>query len=182
MAFLPKQISWGDGIFSRCSSGCKGMMSHFSMFWGTRYGGVEIYFFISGNLILNPIFFFRKSENRAFHLHFMCCLFNHISFCLVSSCPSLWFCKPSLLHLLVFEILGFLGFKSIEIYEYVACLQSVTKTMGKTAISVTFCFYPLPPLNNVEKQWAKVASSYVTGLQHCIVGEGEFYTKFWKFP
>ena len=32
--------------------------------------------------------------------------------------------------------------------------------MGKTAIWRILCFYPLPPLNNVEKQGAKLASSY----------------------
>ena len=53
-------------------------------------------------------------------------------------------------------------------------LQSVTKIMGKTAKSITFCFYPLSPLNNVEKQWAKVASSYVMGLQHCRGGQWKF--------
>ena len=31
-------------------------------------------------------------------------------------------------------------------------LQSVTKIMGKTAIWSISCFFPLPPLNNVEKQ------------------------------
>ena len=46
--------------------------------------------------------------------------------------------------------------------------------MGKTAIRTILCFYPVPPLNNVEKQIAKVASSYVTASQHCIGGEGRF--------
>ena len=49
------------------------------------------------------------------------------------------------------------------------------KVMGKTAIWATSCFYPLPPLNNVEKQRAKLASSYVMGSQHCI-GHGEIVT------
>ena len=53
-------------------------------------------------------------------------------------------------------------------------LQSVTKIMGKTAIWAISCFYPLPPLNNVEKQRAKFASSYVMGSQHCIEGERGF--------
>ena len=52
--------------------------------------------------------------------------------------------------------------------------QSVTKIMGKTALWAISCFYPLPPLNNVEKERAKLASSYVMGLQHCIGGEGDF--------
>ena len=52
--------------------------------------------------------------------------------------------------------------------------QSVTKIMGKTAIWTILCFSPLPPLNNVEEQWAKLASSNVIGSQHCIGGEGEF--------
>ena len=59
--------------------------------------------------------------------------------------------------------------------------------MGKTAIWEILCFYPLPPLNNVENQRAKFASSYVMGSQHCIGGEGtavrgtnsELYTKIW---
>ena len=46
--------------------------------------------------------------------------------------------------------------------------------MGQTAIWTILCFYPLPPLNSVEKQLAKVASSYVIGSQNCIGGEGEF--------
>ena len=33
---------------------------------------------------------------------------------------------------------------------------------------------PLPLLNNVEKQRAKVASSYVMGFRYCVGGEGEF--------
>ena len=60
--------------------------------------------------------------------------------------------------------------------------QSVAKTMGKTAIWTILCFYPLPTLNNVEKQWAKVASSYVMGSQHCVGGEGEFYILFFQIP
>ena len=46
--------------------------------------------------------------------------------------------------------------------------QSVTKIIGKTAIWAISCFYPLPPLSNVEKQRAKLASSYVMDSQHCI--------------
>ena len=49
-----------------------------------------------------------------------------------------------------------------------------TKIMGKTASWITSCFYPLTPLNNVKKQWAKLVSSYVMGSQHCIGGEGDF--------
>ena len=37
-------------------------------------------------------------------------------------------------------------------------LQSMTKIMGKTAIRTISCFYPLPPLNNFEKQRAELAS------------------------
>ena len=48
--------------------------------------------------------------------------------------------------------------------------------MGKTAISAISCFYSLPPLNKVEKQRAKFASSYVMGSQHCVGGEGDFQT------
>ena len=50
----------------------------------------------------------------------------------------------------------------------------MTKIMGKTAIWAISCFFPLPPLNNVEKQTAKLAPSYVMGSQHCIGGEGDF--------
>ena len=53
-------------------------------------------------------------------------------------------------------------------------LQSVTKFMGKTAIWTISCFYLLPPLNNVEKQRAKLASSYVMGSQDCIGRKGDF--------
>ena len=53
-------------------------------------------------------------------------------------------------------------------------LQSVTTIMGKTAIWAISCFYPLPPLNSVEKQLAKFASSYVMGPQHWIGVEGDF--------
>ena len=56
--------------------------------------------------------------------------------------------------------------------------QSVTKLIGKTAIWEISCFYPLPPFNNVEKQGAKVALSYVTGSQHCIGEEGDFKHNF----
>ena len=59
---------------------------------------------------------------------------------------------------------------------YVFNQQSVAKIMGKTAIWVISCFYPLPPLNNVKKQRAKLASSYVMGSLHCIGGEGDFQT------
>ena len=55
-------------------------------------------------------------------------------------------------------------------------LQSVTKIMGNTAIWAFLCFYPLPPLNDVEKQRAKLASSHVMGSQHSIEGKGDFYT------
>ena len=50
----------------------------------------------------------------------------------------------------------------------------MTKIMTKTAIWAISRFYPLSPFNNVEKQGAKVASSYVMGSQHCIGGEGDF--------
>ena len=52
-------------------------------------------------------------------------------------------------------------------------LQSVTNIMGKTSIWSTSFFYPLPPLSNVEKQRAKLASSYGMGSQHCIGEERE---------
>ena len=46
--------------------------------------------------------------------------------------------------------------------------------MRKTAIWAISCLYPLPPLNNVEEQQAKVASSCVMDSQRCIGGEGDF--------
>ena len=52
--------------------------------------------------------------------------------------------------------------------------KSVTKIIGKTAIWTISCSYPLPPLKNVEKQRAKLASSHVMGSQQCIEGEGDF--------
>ena len=70
--------------------------------------------------------------------------------------------------------------------QYNSCfrdfLQSMTKIMGKTAIWEISCFCSLPPLNNVEKQWAKFVSSNVMGSQHRIGGEGDFWTQFSKFP
>ena len=53
-------------------------------------------------------------------------------------------------------------------------LQSVTKIMGKTAIWAISCSYPLFPVNNVEKQRAKLAPNNVMGSQHCIGGEEDF--------
>ena len=46
--------------------------------------------------------------------------------------------------------------------------------MAKTATLIILCLYPLPSLNNVKKRLAKVASSYVMALQHCIGEEDEF--------
>ena len=60
--------------------------------------------------------------------------------------------------------------------------QSVTKIMGKTAIRTISYFSPLPPLNNVEKHGAKLKSSYVMGLQHCVGGEGRFLNRLSKIP
>ena len=74
--------------------------------------------------------------------------------------PSIWFKKSNskILHL-----------KFCRFFR-----QSVTKIMGKTAIWTILCFSPLPPLNNVEKQWAKPVSSNAIDSQHCIGGEEEF--------
>ena len=46
--------------------------------------------------------------------------------------------------------------------------------MGKIATWAILCLSPLPPLNNIEEQWEKLASINVMGLQHCIEKEGEF--------
>ena len=54
--------------------------------------------------------------------------------------------------------------------------------MGKIAISAILCFSPLPPLNNVDKQLAKLASSYNMGLQHCVGGEGGVLNRLFKSP
>ena len=60
------------------------------------------------------------------------------------------------------------------------CWQSVAKIMGETAIWTISWFYPLPPLNTVERQRAKIALSYVIGWQHCIRGEGGFLNTLFK--
>ena len=57
---------------------------------------------------------------------------------------------------------------------------SVTKIMRKAGICTILCFYSLPPIKNVEKQRAKVASSHVMNSQHFVGGEGEFNTIFKK--
>ena len=62
----------------------------------------------------------------------------------------------------------------LRYYTYFTGLQSVAKIMGKSAIWIILCFYSVPPLSNVEKQWPKIGSSYVMGSQHWIVGDGEF--------
>ena len=46
--------------------------------------------------------------------------------------------------------------------------------MRKTTIWTISCSYPLSPINNVEKQRGKLASSHVMGSQHCIGGEEDF--------
>ena len=78
-------------------------------------------------------------------------------------------------------------FKRIKIFNrfflhFIVILQSVTKIMGKAATWTISCFSSIPPLNNVEKQWAKLASSYVMGSQHCIGGEGGFLNRLFKIP
>ena len=52
--------------------------------------------------------------------------------------------------------------------------ESVAKIMGKTVIWAIPGSYPLPPLKNVQKQQAKLLSSYVIGSQDCIEREGDF--------
>ena len=53
-------------------------------------------------------------------------------------------------------------------------LQTISeKIMGKLLFGQFCISTPFPPLNNVEKQWAKLALSYVMGTQHCVGGEGE---------
>ena len=48
--------------------------------------------------------------------------------------------------------------------------------MGKSDIWTVLCFYPFPPLKNIEKQWAKVASSSIMGSRYRRGGEGGFLT------
>ena len=55
-------------------------------------------------------------------------------------------------------------------------LQSVINIMGKSDIWTVLCFYPFPPLKNIEKQWAKVASSSIMGSRYRRGGEGGFLT------
>ena len=50
--------------------------------------------------------------------------------------------------------------------------------MGKPAIWIILSFYPLLPLHNVEKLWAKTVSSYTMGSQHCIGRERDFKNIF----
>ena len=52
--------------------------------------------------------------------------------------------------------------------------KSVIKLLWKTAIWTILRFSVLPPLNNVEEKWEKLASSNVIGSQQSIEGEGEF--------
>ena len=54
--------------------------------------------------------------------------------------------------------------------------------MGKTAMWRILAFSPLPPLNNVEEQWARLLSSNVVGSQHYIAGEGESLNTLFKIP
>ena len=48
--------------------------------------------------------------------------------------------------------------KILQIFQTIS-----DKIMGKTAILTVLCFSPLPPLNSVEEQQAKLASSNVMG-------------------
>ena len=55
------------------------------------------------------------------------------------------------------------------------------KIYGKSWNLDNFVFLlPSPPLNNVEKEGAKVASSYVMDSQHCIGEEGGFLKTLFK--
>ena len=73
---------------------------------------------------------------------------------------SIW-CKTSnckILHL-IFQI--FSGYQWQKLREKLL--------FGKFCVSI-----PLPVLNKVEKQRAKVGSSYVMVLQHCVGGDKRF--------
>ena len=65
---------------------------------------------------------------------------------------------------------------------FVKDIQLVTKIIGKTAIWTISYFYRVAPLNNFEKQWTKLASSYMIGLQHCLGGEKGFLNTIFKIP
>ena len=56
------------------------------------------------------------------------------------------------------------------------------KNYGKNCYLNNSVFLSLSTLKNVEEQWAKLASSNAIGSQHCIGGEGKFWTHFLKFP
>ena len=59
------------------------------------------------------------------------------------------------------------------------------KNYGKNRFLDNFLFLPPPPhppLNNVEKQRAKLVSSYVMDSQHCIGGERGFLNRLFEIP
>ena len=60
--------------------------------------------------------------------------------------------------------------------------QSVTKFMVKAAIWTISLFCSLPPLTNVEKEWAKIAPSLCYGLATLHRGRGGFWTQLLEFP
>ena len=76
----------------------------------------------------------------------------------------------------------FLVFLLLTLNTVFFWLQSVTKIIGKTAIWVTSCFYPLPSFNNVKKQRAKLTSSYVMGFPTLYRGIGGFLNIIFKTP
>ena len=51
------------------------------------------------------------------------------------------------------------------------------KNYGKTCYLDNFMFLALSLLNNIKNHWAKLASTYAMGLQHCVRSEGEFLNK-----
>ena len=61
-------------------------------------------------------------------------------------------------------------------------LESVTKIMERLLFGQFHVSAPPPPFNNVERQWAKAASSYSMASQHCIGAEGRFLTTNFKIP
>ena len=51
-----------------------------------------------------------------------------------------------------------------KLSNYLNCLQSVTKIMGKTAIRTISCFYPLPRLNKILETMSKTCVQLCYGF------------------
>ena len=70
-----------------------------------------------------------------------------------------------------------------KVHEFIRVYDGTTindKNYGKNWYLGNFVFLPLPPLNNVEKEWANLRSSYVMCSQHSIGPEREFLNTLFK--